>query len=163
MHKRTTALSSRAFHFLLLFTRLLPLSASSIVLHAPLDSSCRASTFHIITTSDVCVPEARRLAELPGRTNEEPALGSEETDSRLSGNSLCRAIHRRSGFVETHTDCNPTFPSHGRSCVLTFANATNRSVIGRLYYFIQYYYQTFCAQIFPLSSHIHPSSFTHSL
>ena len=62
-HNKTTALSLSAYHFLLLSTRLLPPSAYSIVLHALVDSSCRASTFHIITTSDVCGPEARWLAE----------------------------------------------------------------------------------------------------
>lgn len=56
-HNETAALSLSVYHFLLLSTRLLPPSVYSIVLHAPVDSSCRASTFHIITTSDVCGPE----------------------------------------------------------------------------------------------------------
>ena len=80
-HNKAAAPSSSAHHFLLHSARLLPLSTYSIVLHAPVDSSCRASTFHIITTSDVCGPEARRLAEPPPtlgllRANERPALGS---------------------------------------------------------------------------------------
>ena len=80
-HNKAAAPSSSAHHFLLRSARLLPLSTYSIVLHAPVDSSCRASTFHIITTSDVCGPEARRLAEPPPtlgllRANERPALGS---------------------------------------------------------------------------------------
>lgn len=63
------------------YSGLLPLSPYSVVvLHALVDSSCLASTLHIITTSDVCGPEVCRLAGLgPVRTNGEPAMGSKET------------------------------------------------------------------------------------
>lgn len=93
-------------------SRLLPPSVYSVVLHAVADSSCRASTFHIITTSDVCGPEAPRLAQ-PTKawrrltTNEKSAL---ERDSKYIGNSLYWVTQRLSVFVRTENsilkDCN---------------------------------------------------------
>lgn len=82
-YNEASALSLSIYHFLL-SPSLLPPSVCGIVLHALVDSSCRASTFHIITTSDVCNQGALPLAETP------PALkswGTNEEDGSVQTNS----------------------------------------------------------------------------
>lgn len=82
-----------------------------LVLHFTADSTCWGSTFHIITTTDICDPQVLWLAEEPltlemQTANEVSAPGSREEDSKSMASGVLSS-------ADTHSHCRP-LKTHSR-------------------------------------------------